>query len=56
MGRLVSVSKRQKKLSEEQIDKIVIAQADDDSAWEEPIQVSTQANRAALKISIPSKE
>jgi len=28
-----------KKLSEEEIDKIVAGQADDDSAWEEPIHV-----------------
>jgi hypothetical protein len=27
-------------LSEEEIDEIVIAQAEDDSAWEEPIQVT----------------
>ena len=27
------------KISEEKIDNIVIAQADDDSEWEEPIQV-----------------
>lgn len=33
------MSKRQQKLSEEEIDEIVIAQADDDTAWEEPIQV-----------------
>ena len=29
----------QKHLSEEQIDEIVIAQADDDTAWEEPVWV-----------------
>jgi len=32
-------SKRVESLSEEQIDEIVIAQAEDDEAWEEPIQV-----------------
>jgi len=31
--------KRKDTLSEEDIDKIVIAQAEDDSAWEKPVQV-----------------
>lgn len=31
--------KRQDNLSEEGIDEIVVAQADDDSAWEKPIHV-----------------
>ena len=30
---------RQKNLSEQDIDQIVVAQANDDSAWEEPIRV-----------------
>lgn len=30
---------KKKKLSEEEIDNIVISQADDDSEWEEPIHV-----------------
>jgi hypothetical protein len=29
----------EKKLSDQEIDQIVIAQADDDSAWEEPVRV-----------------
>ena len=41
-----------RKPSEEEIDKIVVAQADDDSAWEEPIQVQ-RAKEASL--SIPAK-
>jgi len=32
-------SKRVESLSEEQIDEIVIAQAENDTAWEKPIQV-----------------
>ena len=36
--------------AEEEIDKIVVAQADDDSAWEEPIQVE-MAKAASLSIS-----
>jgi hypothetical protein len=32
-------TKNKKKLSEEAIDQIVIAQADDDSAWEKPVRV-----------------
>jgi hypothetical protein len=39
-----------KRLSEEQIDEIVIAQADDDTAWEEPILVH---RATAVTISLP---
>ena len=35
----MSPEKKLKPLSEEQIDEIVIAQAEDDTAWEEPILV-----------------
>ncbi len=35
----MSTKNKQKRLSEEQIDEIVIAQAKDDTAWEEPISV-----------------
>src|SRR5436853_7504990 len=54
----MSVRKKsaRKKLSEAEIDKFVIAQADDQSAWEEPIYVrkdkpvsSSPINLAALK-------
>jgi hypothetical protein len=38
--------------SEEEIDKIVVIQADDDSAWEEPIQVEMAK---AASLSIPAK-
>lgn len=41
-----------RKPSEEEIDKLVVAQADDDSAWEESIQV--RKNRAA-SLSIPAE-
>ena len=41
-----------RKPSEEEIDKIVVAQADYDSEWEEPIQVQ-RAKEASL--SIPAK-
>ncbi len=33
------MSKKRQKLSSQEIDEIVVAQADDESAWEEPIQV-----------------
>ena len=33
------MSSRKRSLSEEEIDRAVIAQADDDSAWEEPVKV-----------------
>ena len=35
----IMTHEKQKNLSEEQIDEFVIAQAEDDSAWEEPIVV-----------------
>jgi hypothetical protein len=41
-----------KKLSEEEIDRAVVAQAEDDSAWEEPIRV--QRGKAAT-VSIPAE-
>jgi len=37
------------RLSEEEIDQLVIAQADDDSAWDEPIQVDKSKSSATLK-------
>jgi hypothetical protein len=30
-------------LAEEQVDELVVAQADDDAAWEEPVQVKRQS-------------
>ena len=41
-----------KKLSENEIDKVVVAQAEDDSAWDEPIRV--RRNKAA-SLSIPTE-
>jgi hypothetical protein len=38
-----------KKLSAEEIDQIVVSQADDDAAWEEPTQVR-QAKPASLSL------
>lgn len=38
-----------KRLTEEEIDKIVVSQADNDSAWEKPIEVRT-ARSASLSI------
>lgn len=40
---------RQKKLSEEEIDRVVVAQADDDSAWEAPVRVQ-KTGTASLSI------
>jgi hypothetical protein len=40
------MTKRQQKLSEEEIDEIVIGHADDDSAWEEPIHVQRPGSEA----------
>jgi len=39
MANMSPKGKRKDTLSEEDIDKIVIAQAEDDSAWEKPVQV-----------------
>lgn len=41
-----------KKLSEREIDKIVAAQADDDSAWEEPIPIRREKTAS---LSIPGE-
>jgi len=35
----MSTKRKARKLSEEEIDELVVAQADDESAWEQPIQV-----------------
>jgi hypothetical protein len=40
------------KLSQEEVDKIVVAQADDDSAWEKPIYVRRQKSGS---FSIPAE-
>ncbi len=41
--------KNKRKLTEREIDEIVIAQADDDSAWEKPVRVH-KAKPASLSI------
>ena len=41
-----------RKLSQEEIDNIVVAQADDDSAWEEPIRVR---RKKSASLSIPAE-
>lgn len=43
---------RRKKPSEEEIDRIVVEQADDDSAWEEPVRVRRDK---AASLSFPSE-
>jgi hypothetical protein len=45
-------TKNKKKFSEQEIDRLVISQADDDSAWSKPIRVR-KAKSASL--SIPSE-
>jgi len=44
-----TTSKSSNKLSDEDIDRIVVAQADDDSAWDDPIAVR-RAKPASLSI------
>lgn len=48
----MNVEDNTKVLSEEEIDEIVIAQADDDSAWEEPMRV--QRERSAF-VKLPAE-
>jgi hypothetical protein len=48
----MSPRSKRENLSEEDIDKIVVAQADDDSAWEEPIQVR---RKKPASLSIPAE-
>lgn len=45
-------AKVKKKLSQEEIDNIVVAQADDDSAWEEPIRVR---RKKSAPLTIPAE-
>ena len=40
------MSKGQRKISEQEIDEIVVAQADDESAWEDPVQVRRPASES----------
>ena len=51
---MVNMSTRVKKgkLSESDIDKIVVAQADDDSAWERPVRVR---RGKSASVSIPAE-
>jgi hypothetical protein len=41
-----------KKLSEEQIDEIVISQTDNDSEWEEAVHVRKKSRMVAFRFSI----
>lgn len=43
------MSKRQ--LSEEEIDELVVAQANDDQAWDAPIQVRPAAHSTSIRLS-----
>jgi len=47
-----NMKKRSKQSNESRIDKVVIAQADDESAWEKPLRV--RKSRAA-SVSIPAE-
>ena len=42
------MSSRKRSLSEEEIDKAVIAQADDDTAWEKPVRVRPAKSMALV--------
>jgi hypothetical protein len=46
------MSKRTKNLSEEEIDRLVIAQADDDAAWGKPVRVHQSKSSA---VSLPAE-
>ena len=45
-------NKMKQNLSQEEIDRIVIAQADDDSAWEKPIRVR---RKKSASVTIPAE-
>jgi hypothetical protein len=49
MGYMSMRDKTKKKLSEQEIDQVVIAQADDDSAWAKPVRVR-RTKSASLSI------
>lgn len=42
-------------LSEEEIDRIVVAQADDDSAWEEPVHVRQKPTSVSLPAELAAR-
>ena len=46
------MSKKDRNLSEEEIDQIVIAHAEDDSAWEKPVRVRRSKSSA---VSLPAE-
>jgi len=46
------MNKKPKKLTEDEIDEIVTAEADDDSAWEKPIKVRRPSG---TKVPLPSE-
>ena len=48
----MSIENKSNRLSEEQIDEIVISQADDDTAWEDPILVR---RNAPTTVSLPAE-
>jgi hypothetical protein len=50
------MSKKIRKLSEEEIDNLVVAHADDDSAWEKPIRVRrTKTSAVSLPAELASR-
>ena len=49
------VARREKRLTQEQIDERVVAQAEDDSAWESPIQVSRKQAAIGLSASLAQR-
>ncbi|HKR01116.1 MAG TPA: hypothetical protein VJT09_10610 [Pyrinomonadaceae bacterium] len=46
------MNKKSKHLSDDKIDEIVVAQADDDSAWEKPVRASRSKSSA---VSLPAE-
>jgi hypothetical protein len=50
MGYMSAKNRTKKKPSEREIDRVVVAQADEDSAWEEPVHVR-KTKPASLSIS-----
>jgi hypothetical protein len=50
---MADMSSKNRRLSEQEIDGLVVARADDDSAWEKPIRV--RQSKSAAAVPLPSE-
>lgn len=50
------MSKKMRTLSEDEVDELVIAHADDDSAWEKPVRVRrSKSSAVSLRVKLASR-